>query len=130
MKESQARAEGLDFTGIYSRYKEEVKVKAAEIRKAGYRAVVCTIPPNPYSRGHYGNGYSCYVEPKYGKDRRAAELRIRLSGHDARVENIKAEHAKALAEALQKEELENLKNISWMKENGYYADSAQVNPVV
>jgi len=65
MNERQARERGYEFSGNYSWDKEEIKHKIASYRKAGFKALLVTIPPNPYSRGGHGPGYSAYLEPKY-----------------------------------------------------------------
>ena len=60
MNEKQAIQSGYDYTGLFSYNKEEMKAEAAKLRQIGNKAVVVTIPPNKYSRGHHGTGYSVY----------------------------------------------------------------------
>ena len=78
MNERQARQQGLTFTGAYSHNKEEMKTRAKEIRDQSFRAVVCTIPHNPLSRGHGGEGYSVYACERWAKTQRLAEVNNRL----------------------------------------------------
>ncbi len=60
MNERQAMKLGYVFSGNFSWDKEEMKLRAKELRVLGNKAVVVTIPPNPLSRSHHGTGYSVY----------------------------------------------------------------------
>ena len=60
MNARQAEKEGYEFTGAYSRNKEEMKEGAKKERKEGYKAIVVYVPSSKYSRGYRGGGYSVY----------------------------------------------------------------------
>jgi hypothetical protein len=78
MTEQQAKQNGYHHHGAYSRDKEEMKQRAAQLRSEGNKAVVCTIPHNPLSRGGGGNGYSIYwIESDANKATREAEQRAK-----------------------------------------------------
>ena len=79
MNEKQAQEQGYRFTGIYTRYIEDTKIRAKEIRAKGYKAVTVTVPDSPYSRGTIGRGYSVYAEKRYGWDKSIVILEKRLS---------------------------------------------------
>lgn len=67
MNEIQANQEGLNFTGIYSSNKEEVKARIAQERllypKA--RLVIVNSPHSKLSRSGPGMGYSVYADSIY-----------------------------------------------------------------
>jgi hypothetical protein len=67
MNRKQAEEKGYCYTGFYSRSKEAMKAKAAEIRALGngFKAIVVDIPDSKYSRGGVGTGYSVYVNGRY-----------------------------------------------------------------
>lgn len=76
MNEQQARTNGYQHHGAYSTDKEVVKERAAQLRAAGNKAVVVTIPPNKYSRGSRSTGYSVYwIESEANKRARQEENR-------------------------------------------------------
>lgn len=56
----QAKAQGLEFTGIYafSTEKDDIKRQAKEIRQSGRRAVTVYVP------GSRRDGYAIYAEPE------------------------------------------------------------------
>lgn len=60
MTEREAVKKGYSFTGAYSHDKEEMKLRAAEERAKGNKAIVVDTPPSKYSRGYSGMGYSVY----------------------------------------------------------------------
>jgi hypothetical protein len=73
----QLRAEGFTFHGSYSFRKEEIKQRAAELRKQGHKARMVYIPSDKLSRGHSGGGYSIYwIESEASKIARAEEARL------------------------------------------------------
>jgi hypothetical protein len=119
MNKRSANQQGLVFTGNFSWDKEEIKNKANEIRKAGYRAVVVSEPPNPLSRGHHGTGYSVFVEPKYVNDGIARDCRSRVSRHDDRLASIRAAFEAKLAEEINAENQRNARDVEWLDANGY-----------
>ena len=61
MNKRQAEAWGYFFTGHYSHDKDEMKLRAAEERKRGNKAVVVDVPTDKLSRGYRGMGYSVYM---------------------------------------------------------------------
>lgn len=62
MTERQASLDGLEFTGHYSHNKEDMKLRAKELRDKGFCAVVVNTPTNRLSRGSRAMGYSVYAE--------------------------------------------------------------------
>jgi len=76
MNERRAEEMGYSFHGAYSHDKEEMKLRAKELRDSGNKAVVVNIPPNPLSRGHHGMGYSVYwiESSKNAEARRKAQI--------------------------------------------------------
>lgn len=115
MNKQSAEQKGLQFTGIYSWKKDEVKTRLEEIRSKGYKAYLCNVPPDPLSRGHHGMGYSVYTEPKYQQDERAAEIKQRIARHPAILQSLKEKYEIEVA----REEKENNERLQWLKENGY-----------
>lgn len=100
MNERQAREKGYEFTGAYSRDKEEMKARAKRERDEGNKAVVVNVPPNRLSRGHRGMGYAVYrIESEKNKAFRKAKekaakvltLKRKLAEAEAEVNEIKVE---------------------------------------
>lgn len=56
----QLEEKGYEFHGAYSWNKEEMKKRAAELRKAGHKAVVAYEPGSKLSRSGSGGGWSVY----------------------------------------------------------------------
>lgn len=76
MTEQQARTNGFTRTGHYSRNKDKMKEKAAQIRKQGNKAVVATLPDSPLSRGIVGRGYGVFwIESSENAATREAEMK-------------------------------------------------------
>ncbi len=74
MNKAQAYDAGYGFTGIYTRNKEEAKMRAAELRSKGDKAIVVTERDSEYSRGPRGTGYSVFsIESDENKAQREAE---------------------------------------------------------
>lgn len=80
MTRQDAEKAGYVFTGCYSHEKEEMKTVASKLRKEGNRAVVVTVPPDPYARGGGRTGYSVYWAESIGnkKIREANERQVRI----------------------------------------------------
>jgi hypothetical protein len=97
MNAKGAREKGYSFTGIYERSMDPVKVRAAELRKQGFKCVVVTEPDSKLSRGPKGVGYSVYAEQKYFvvKD---------LKTQKNKLEGIKLERERVLRELEEKEQ--------------------------
>jgi len=115
MNWKQAKEKGFDFTGIFSWDKEEVKNRAKQIRGKGYKCYLVSEPPDPLSRGHHGTGYSVYAEPKYELDKQAEDIKLRISRHQAILDNLKTQYDENVA----KENAENQRRLDWLKEKGY-----------
>lgn len=82
MNDRQARAKGYAFTGYFGWDKEEMKVRAAQLRKDGNKALVVTEP------GSRRTGYSVFwIQSEAGK---VAEAQAALT---AKIANLKAEKA-------------------------------------
>lgn len=79
MNKQSAQADGFQFHGAYSRNKEEIKVRALELRAKGYKARTITMD----------SGYSLYVESKYFTDRTIAEIRAQIDEIPLRIERVK-----------------------------------------
>ena len=100
MNERQAQQEGLNFTGIYSFNKDEVKNRITDIRREFPKAriVLVNVPHSKLSRSGPGMGYSAYADEVY----RAYET-IKSAGdvqadHASRVKYIQDKVAKELAD--------------------------------
>lgn len=116
MNEITARQNGLSYTGIYSRDKDEAKVRLGEIRKQGYKAQLVTVKDSPYSRSAcIGQGYSVYVEARYFRDQQAVNYRRSLANFPTEVQRLQDELAAKIAE-LTKAATEKQ---TWLTGNGY-----------
>ncbi len=96
MNERQARQEGLEFTGIYSWNKEEVKERIAKERKEKPKAriVLVRIPHNKLSRGGGDGGWSAYADAKYKAYDYIAQYSQRIEHHPTVVLNMLEKHDK------------------------------------
>jgi sensor histidine kinase YesM len=96
MTEKQARERGYQYHGAGSSYNDEkLQARLQEIRKAGNKAVIVTIPPNPYSRSsHRGRYYSIYwIESEKNRKARVYEdlmLKIRITEREKTEAEAKA----------------------------------------
>jgi len=78
MNEKQANQKGYHFQGGYSHDKNEMKLRAVELRNAGNKAIVVDSPPSKYSRGHHGMGYSIFwIESEENRANRYEADRLR-----------------------------------------------------
>ena len=91
----QLQEEGYTFHGAYSWNKEEIKKRAAEVRKEGNKARVVYVPGSKYSRSGSGGGWSVYwieseanvaaklersrVNRIFSLEREANDLRMKLA---------------------------------------------------
>jgi len=98
MNERQARDKGYIFTGAYKRSREELAPRVAELKTAGYKAVIVTVPDSPLSRGGVGTGYSIYAEQRYFKDLEREEVLRRLRAIPARTRRAMEEYKKDITE--------------------------------
>jgi hypothetical protein len=115
MKETHAEQKGFQFTGIYGRNKEEIKLKLNKIIRDGYQAMLCIVPDSLLSRGAVGVGFSIFAEPKYFDDLKAKNLQTRIEKSSTILKQIKD---KFDADCLEEENLIN-SHIMWLKEHGY-----------
>ena len=97
MTERQAAQMNYGFTGAYSRDKAEMQQEVRDLKAKGYKAVVCTVPDSPYSRGCIGTGYSVYAERLFFVDKSIAHQNGVISRSDARRAHEKEEYEKELA---------------------------------
>lgn len=118
MKESDARKMGYRFTGNYGRDREEVKKDLKEYKSKGYKAVLCTVPDSPLSRGYRGTGYSIYAEPKYFIDKEIKDIKCRLGNIENRKQYETDKYNEKIAEIdNQKQMMETrLKELSKLKQ--------------
>jgi len=98
MNEKQAQQKGYRFTGDYERDKEELKERAQEYKKQGYKIIICTVPDSPLSRSGVGVGYSIYAESKYFIDEEIKKLTQRLDQIDNRKQTALDEYNKKVVE--------------------------------
>jgi prefoldin subunit 5 len=110
MNEQQAREKGYEYTGYYERFKDKLTDKLEAIRKAGFKAVIVTVPDSPYSRGIVGVGYAIYVEHRYNVVRTITELEKRIQQIDSRKAYAFEEYQKALIQ-IEKEEKDMISRI-------------------
>lgn len=62
MNTNQALKRGYEFTGIYTRNKEEAKLRAKKERQKGSRA--CVVTDTYKGRIYSTTGYSVYIKEK------------------------------------------------------------------
>lgn len=101
MTENQAEQEGLTFTGIYARSKDEVKERIAKERKEHPKArlVLVTVPDSKLSRGGRGTGYAAYGDEVYQAYQTLKEARRYVDGTAAALKYLKDEYDKQVKEA-------------------------------
>jgi hypothetical protein len=120
MNEQTARNKGLQYTGIYERNTESLKPRLEEIRKAGYKAYIVTVPDSPYSRSScIGTGYSVYTEPRYQADNAAKTSQQRILFHASRLTSIRARFESEMAKEMEEENKANDRDVKWLTENNY-----------
>jgi len=120
MTEKQAVDKGYRNTGIYGRYKGEIKARKHDNEFADYRTVLVVKPDSKYSRGIVGEGYSIYVEAKYFADARIKDLFKKLEEIQGRKEGAKIEYQDNLRKidhdaVKYREELEKLMSAKQVK---------------
>ena len=100
MNERMAESQGLQFTGIYKRDKEEVKQRIAEERakRPKARIILVTVPDSPLSRGGRGTGYSAYADSVYFAYDIRDSARGVIDGKTKAIEYLKGEYEKKLIE--------------------------------
>jgi hypothetical protein len=94
MNEQSAREQGLNFTGIYSSNKQEVKDRIAAI-KAQYplcRIRLVNVPHSPLSRSGPGMGYSAHADLVYSAYKGIEEAKKSIDLHHDRLGLLKAEY--------------------------------------
>ena len=87
MTEKQAIEKGYQYTGCYSRNKEDLKItQKNRFSSQGYKSVIIIITKkdNPLSRGPIGVGYSIYADINYRIDINIQELKDKLNDINAR----------------------------------------------
>jgi len=101
MDESDARERGYSFTGIYSRWREDVAVGAEKIKKQGYKTAIIPSKASGYERSAgVGKGmvlgYSVYAERRYFTDKKRVELVERLKAIPAKKARAYEEYQKLI----------------------------------
>jgi hypothetical protein len=101
MTEQQATSEGLNFTGIYSFNKDEVKTRIAGLRKEFPKAriVLVNVPHSKLSRSGPGMGCSAYADNVYRAYDTIKSAGDVQASYIARVKYIQDNAAKELADA-------------------------------
>jgi len=120
MNETTARAKGLVFTGMYTRYDvNRFQGYVDAIRKLGYKAYLVTVPDSPLSRGYVkgSRGYAVYSEQRYMNDKQAEKMRSEIAKVPSLLEECKKEYETKVA-ALNGEKESRIK---WLKDHGYSA---------
>jgi len=99
MTETNAKKEGLHFTGIYSWDKEEVKNRIKDEKEKYPKARIRLVnsPPSRLSRGHHGMGYSAYADEIYSAYQTIEQYEPRIKNHASHIAEIKKRHAEELA---------------------------------
>lgn len=122
MTEQEATAQGLHFTGIYNRFKEDTKERIAKERIARPKAriVLVRVPDSKLSRGYSAGacGWSAYADEKWSAYERLADLGDVEAKHAARLKKIQDDYATYLqaeenrykTEQAEKIEAENILN--------------------
>ena len=110
MTEQQAREQGLNFTGIYSSNKEEVKERIAEIRKKFPKARIAlvNVPHSKLSRGGPGMGYSAYADKTYSAYQIIERAGNVEKKHADLLKTIKERYEQDLSEEKARYDLEHL----------------------
>jgi hypothetical protein len=96
MNEQSAREQGLNFTGIYSSNKQEVKDRIAEI-KTKYplaRVRLVNVPHSRLSRSGPGMGYSAYADKVYSAYKTWEDSKKLIDTHQERLTVISLEYAR------------------------------------
>jgi hypothetical protein len=90
MNKKAAEEQGLRFTGYWERsYKREsVKVKAADLRAKGYRAVLVEDQ----------SGFSIYADTKYFEDQEIEMLDVTIENADARRAKARENYEQVMTE--------------------------------
>ena len=111
MTEQIARQNGYSFTGHYKRSKDEVQPRLQELKKKGYKAVICTVPDSPLSRGTIGRGYSIFAEERYFVDQQIEDTKKKLDAIDSRKQGALRRYNEEIAKIdNEQEELKELLN--------------------
>lgn len=98
MTEKLAMEKGYEYTGCYSRDKEDLKItQRNKFSSQGYKSVIITKKDNPLSRGPIGVGYSIYAEKKYRIDIAIQDLENKLNDISNRKTEATEEFNKIIA---------------------------------
>jgi len=108
MNERQAESEGLQFTGIYSRNKEEARARLDQERAShpGAKLKLVTVPDSKLSRGGGGKGWSIYADRVYFLQERLKDLDSSIAAHYSHEQSMLARHRKELETLLEAQERE------------------------
>jgi hypothetical protein len=100
MTEKEAKMKGYQYTGHYSRYKEEMKAKIQELKNLGFKAVLVPVKANPYSRGQNTGitGYSIYAEPALGISEALDNYTARVERQSFLMEDLLQKHKREVEE--------------------------------
>jgi len=103
MTEDEARDRGYSFTGVYEYHKEDLVLRAAEMKAKGYRTVVVPSRASGYER-HAGVkrgmvlGYSLYAGRRYFVDQSIHDIQVEMQGIPKRRSYLLGEYNRLLSE--------------------------------
>jgi hypothetical protein len=104
MNKRQAQQEGLHFTGVYTRLKEETKARIVQdrLKYPKSRIVMVIEPDSPLSRGSRGEGYSAYADSVYSAYQLLEENTKQCDQHGIVLELLKDQYEKKVEEQIVK----------------------------
>ena len=96
MNKREAEKQGLNFTGIYSFSKEEVKERIAKVRKDKPKARIVMIwePSSKLSRGSHSGGWSAYADEKYRAYEQIENAQKIIGTHESSLVSLRIEYEK------------------------------------
>lgn len=95
MTKQQAAEKGLVDTYFhYNASYEEKHNEVKRLRKAGYKASLVRIPPNPLSRGCHGPIFCVYASKRLQMEKDLAVYEKKINNFPEEIASLKARHAK------------------------------------
>jgi len=91
MNKKQAKADGLEFTGIYNRFKEDTQERIKTERVLRPKSRIVMIAED--------DGYSAYADDKYFAYGIIKEATLCINEHENIVTNLQKEYERDLVEA-------------------------------
>jgi len=127
MNKNTAARRGYEHTGHFAwgYERETLKPKLEEYRKAGYKAIIVSIPPDPLSRGHHGTSYAIMVEPRYAVDQRVKAAKAEIDRYEDSISRILEHHLGNALKEVEKTREKQRENARWLANNGHASDEVK-----